>query len=62
MYVKRTSSAGSFFVQYEEIPKEFLVLHKNSLRSKDAHSREVEDVARRPRSARECARAHSFLE
>ena len=27
----------------------------------DAHSREEETCHRRPRSARECARAHSFL-
>ena len=27
----------------------------------DAHSREAETCRKRPRSARECAKAHSFL-
>ena len=39
---------------------EFL-LHKNSLRSKNAHSREVGDVARRLHSARECAKHILFM-
>ena len=34
---------------------------KNSLCSTYAHSREVEGITKRPRSARECAKAHSFL-
>ena len=37
------------------------LLNKKALRANDAHSREDEDRRERPRSARECAVAHSFL-
>ena len=37
------------------------LLNKKALRANDAHSREDEDRRERPRSARECAEAHSFL-
>ena len=37
------------------------LLNKKALRANDAHSREDEDRRKRPRSARECAEAHSFL-
>ena len=32
-----------------------------ALRAGDAHSHEDEECRKRPRSARECAEAHSFL-
>ena len=35
-------------------------MNKKALRANDAHSREDEDRRERPRSARECAEAHSF--
>ena len=34
---------------------------KKALRAGDAHSHEDEECRKRPRSARECAEAHSFL-
>ena len=37
------------------------LLNKKALRANDAHSREDEDRRERPRSARGCAEAHSFL-
>ena len=37
------------------------LLNKKALRANDTHSREDEDRRERPRSARECAEAHSFL-
>ena len=37
------------------------LLNKKALRANDAHSREDEDRRERPRLARECAVAHSFL-
>ena len=36
-------------------------VEQKALRANDAHSREDEDRRERPRSARECAEAHSFL-
>ena len=37
------------------------LLNKKALRANDAHSCKDEDRRERPRSARECAEAHSFL-
>ncbi len=37
------------------------LVHKKALRANDAHSRDEEVCRKRPRSARECAKAHSFL-
>ena len=36
-------------------------MKQKALRARDAHSHEDEDCRKRPRSARECAEAHSFL-
>ena len=37
------------------------LVHKKALRANDAHSRDEEVCRKRPRSARECAKAHSYL-
>ena len=36
-------------------------MKQKALRAGDAHSNEDEECRKRPRSARECAEAHSFL-
>ena len=36
-------------------------MKQKALRAGDAHSHEDEECRKRPRSARECAEAHSFL-
>ena len=36
-------------------------MKQKALRAGDAHSNEDEECRKRPRSARECAKAHSFL-
>ena len=36
-------------------------MKQKALRARDAHSHEDEECRKRPRSARECAEAHSFL-
>ena len=36
------------------------LVHKKALRANNAHSRDEEVCRKRPRSARECAKAHSF--
>ena len=36
-------------------------MKQKALRAGDAHSHEDEECRKRPRSARECAKAHSFM-